>query len=81
MSEGPKPPVSEEEWRNRFIIINLVRIGGAAIALFGAAAMQTNLLRPGGAIGLGLAIALLGLLISFPGAMALVRRWRTPPGP
>jgi len=79
MSDGPKPPVSEEEWRNRFIIINLVRIGGAAIAMFGAAVMQSNLLRPGGWIALGLPVALLGLLISFPGSRALVRRWRTPP--
>ena len=52
----------------------------AAIAMFGAAVMQTNLLRPDGWIALGLPVALLGLLISFPGSRALVRRWRTPPG-
>jgi hypothetical protein len=81
MSDPPKPPPTDDEWRNRFIILNLVRIGGAAIAVFGAAVMQTDLLRPGGWIGLGLPVALLGLLISFGWAQVLVRRWRTPPAP
>jgi hypothetical protein len=81
MTNGPEPPPSEDEWRRRFIIINLVRIGGTAIVLLGLAIWQSNLVRPGGWPSVGLPMALLGLIISFPGAHALVRRWRTPPTP
>ena len=81
MNDSPKPPPTEEEWRRRFILLNLVRIGGTAVVMLGLAIWYTDLLRPGGWPGLGLSLALLGLLISFPGAQLLVRRWRTPPGP
>ncbi|MGE5721743.1 MAG: hypothetical protein ACM3YM_04710 [Sphingomonadales bacterium] len=76
-----RPPVSDESWRNRFIVINLVRIGGTAIVLLGLLVWQSNLLRDGGWPGLGLPIALLGLLISFGGPQWLASKWRTPPGP
>ena len=77
----PLPPISEDEWRRRFILLNLVRIGGSVVCVLGLAIWQTDFVRPGGWPALGLPMALLGLLISFPGAQALVRRWRTPPTP
>lgn len=81
MISAPTPPPTDDEWRRRFILLNLVRIGGTAVVMLGLAIWYTPLLRPGGWPGLGLPMALLGLLISFPGAQLLVRRWRTPPEP
>lgn len=76
-----KPGADEDEWRRRFIIINVVRIGGTAVVLLGLAIWHSNIARPGGWLALGLPITLLGLLISFGGSQLLVRRWRTPPSP
>jgi len=76
-----RPPVSDESWRNRFIVVNLVRIGGTVIVLLGLLVWQSSLLRDGGWPGLGLPIALLGLLISFGGPQWLASKWRTPPEP
>ena len=78
--EPTPPPVDEATWRNRFIAINLVRIGGTIVVLIGLAIWQTDWLRPGGWIGVGLPMALLGLMISFGGSWWLIGRWRTPPG-
>ena len=71
-------PIDEAEWRRRFIIINLVRIAGTAIVLVGLLVWQTGLLRTGGAIEIGLPMAILGLAISFIGPKRLARMWRTP---
>jgi hypothetical protein len=79
MSSDPPRPVDEATWRNRFILLNLTRIGGTIVALFGILIWQSDWLRPGGTIT-GLPVALVGLAISFGGPMALARRWRTPPG-
>jgi len=76
----PEPPPSETMWRNRFIAINLVRIGGTLLVLVGLLAWQTDWLREEGWIGLGLPLALVGLLISFGGPRWLAAKWRTPPG-
>ena len=81
MTTDPTPPIGDDEWRRRFILLNLVRIGGSVVCILGLAIWQTNLVQPGGWPEVGLPMALLGLLISFPGAQALVRRWRTPPTP
>jgi hypothetical protein len=75
------PQDDETLWRNRFITINMVRIGGTAIVLFGLYVWHTDFVRPGGAIDIGLPLALVGLLVSFGGPRFLARRWRTPPGP
>ena len=75
----PEPP-SETMWRNRFIAINLVRIGGTLLVLVGLLIWQTDWLREEGWIGLGLPLALVGLLISFGGPRWLAAKWRTPPG-
>ena len=75
----PTPP-DEATWRNRFILLNLVRIGGTAIVLIGLYLWHSDSLRPGGAMEIGLPMALIGLAISFLAPRMLARKWRTPPG-
>ena len=79
MSPTPQPPVDEETWRNRFVMINLVRIGGTAVALLGLYLWHSDAIREGGAMETGLPIALVGLVISFVAPRMLARKWRTPP--
>jgi len=80
MSTEPHPPVDEETWRNRFIMLNMTRIGGTMVVLFGLFVWHSDWVRSGGAMEIGLPIALVGLAISFGGPKMLARRWRTPPG-
>ncbi len=68
----------EAQWRNRFILINLVRIGGTVVVLLALALWQSDLFVPGGNI-IGFPIALAGLAVSFGGPLWLARRWREPP--
>ena len=75
------PQENEKLWRDRFVAINLVRIGGTLIVLIGLYISQTDAVREGGAMIPGLALALAGLAISFGGPKYLARKWRTPPGP
>lgn len=65
-------------WRNRFILVNLVRIGGTIVVLFALALWQSDVIVQGGSI-IGFPIALAGLVVSFWGPQWLVRRWREPP--
>jgi hypothetical protein len=65
-------------WRNRFILINLVRIGGTVVVLLAILLWQSDTFVEGGSI-VGLPLALLGLAVSFYGPVFLARRWRTPP--
>jgi hypothetical protein len=80
MTPDPRP-IDEATWRNRFITINLVRIGGTLVVLFGLFVWHSDWMRSGGAIEIGLPLALVGLVISFWGPLVLARKWRTPPGP
>ncbi len=75
------PQDDETLWRNRFIAINLVRIGGTIVVLIGLALWQSDLLVEGGSLILGLPLTLAGLVVSFWGPKWLAARWRTPPGP
>lgn len=75
------PQDDETLWRNRFIAINLVRIGGTAVVLVGLAIWYSDILVEGGTIVVGLPMALAGLVVSFWGPKWLAARWRTPPGP
>ena len=68
----------EALWRNRFILINLVRIGGTIVVLLALALWQSDLFVRGGTI-LGFPLALVGLVVSFMGPKWLARRWREPP--
>ncbi|HEY0446962.1 MAG TPA: hypothetical protein VGD19_10975 [Allosphingosinicella sp.] len=74
-------PVDEATWRNRFIILNLTRIGGTLVVLIGLLIWHGDLYRQGGAMEVGLPLALIGLVISFWGPMQLARKWKTPPAP
>lgn len=79
MNATPPPPIDEATWRNRFIMMNMVRIGGTVIVLIGLYLWHTDSVREGGAIEIGLPMALIGLVISFLAPGYLSRRWRTPP--
>ena len=65
-------------WRNRFILINLVRIGATIFVLLALVLWQTDTFVEGGSI-LGFPLALAGLVVSFWGPLWLARRWREPP--
>ena len=75
------PQEEETLWRNRFIAVNLVRIGATLVVLLALAIWYTDLLVPGGSMVVGLPLALGALFVSFWGPKWLARRWRTPPGP
>ncbi|HWT13621.1 MAG TPA: hypothetical protein VN231_12760 [Allosphingosinicella sp.] len=70
----------EAQWRNRFILINLVRIGGTVVVLLALALWQSDLFVQGGHI-IGFPLALAGLVVSFFGPKWLAGRWRDPPAP
>ena len=74
------PQDDETLWRNRFIAINLVRIGATVVVLFALALWQSDLVVEGGSI-LGLPLALAALVVSFWGPKWLAARWKSPPGP
>ncbi|HMJ92857.1 MAG TPA: hypothetical protein VK472_02025 [Allosphingosinicella sp.] len=74
------PKEDDKLWRDRFVAINLVRIGGTIVVLIGLYISQTDAVRQGGATIPGLALAIAGLVISFAGPKYLARKWRTPPG-
>lgn len=71
---------TEDQWRNRFVAINLVRIGGTIVALLGILLWQSDTFVEGGH-WVGFPIALAGLAASFVAPQYLARKWRTPPGP
>ncbi|HEX8623135.1 MAG TPA: hypothetical protein VF718_14295 [Allosphingosinicella sp.] len=74
------PQDDETVWRNRFIAINLVRIGATLVVLFALALWQSDLIVEGGSI-VGLPLALAGLVVSFWGPKWLAARWKTNPRP
>ena len=69
-------PVDDATWRNRFITVQLTRIGGTAIVMLGLYIWYGDLVAEGGTIVLGLPLALIGLVTSFWGPVHLSRRWR-----
>lgn len=75
------PQDDEALWRNRFIAINLIRIGGTVVVMIGLAIWYSDLLVEGGTLVIGLPLALAGLVVSFWGPKWLASRWRSPPGP
>ena len=75
------PPDDETLWRNRFITLNLARIGATLVVLLGLAIWHTDLIVENGSIVLGLPITLVALVASFTLPKYLARKWRTPPGP
>ena len=67
-------PNDETLWRNRFILINLLRLGGTAVVLFSLVLRQSDLIVEGGTV-IGLPLALAGLVVSFFGPKWLAGRW------
>ena len=75
------PEDDEAVWRNRFIAINLLRIGGTIVVLIGLAIWHSDWLVEGGSMAVGLPLTLAGLVASFWGPKWLAARWKTPPSP
>ncbi len=73
-------PVDDDTWRNRFITLNLTRIGGTVVVLIGLYIWYGDALVEGGTILLGLPLALIGLVVSFWGPKYLSRKWRREDG-
>ena len=78
MTPDPVPGADEATWRNRFILVNLVRIGGTIVVLVGLVVWHSDWVRQGGAVEIGLPLALGGLVVSFFAPKWLVRRWQAP---
>ena len=73
-------PQEEALWRNRFITLNLTRIGGTLVVLIGLLVWYSDVFIEGGSMAIGLPLALIGLVVSFAGPKWLAQKWRTPPG-
>jgi hypothetical protein len=71
---------SEDVWRNRFIIVNLVRIGATVFTLLAVVLGCTDLIVPGGMILIGLPLAIAGLIVSFMAPKWLARHWKRQDG-
>lgn len=71
-------PTDVAMWRNRFIMIQLVRIGATVLVLLALLLWQSDVFVEGGTI-IGFPLALIALAASFLAPRWLVRRWRTPP--
>lgn len=65
--------------RNRFVMMQLLRIGATVVVLFALVLWQTDIIVEGGSI-LGFPLAIAALVVSFFGPKWLAARWRTPPG-
>jgi hypothetical protein len=74
------PEQQQAQWRNRFILMNLVRIGATIVVLLALLLWQSDVFVAGGS-WIGFPIAILALVASFFGPKYLARQWRTPPGP
>lgn len=79
MTSDPTRGVDEATWRNRFVLLNLTRIGGTIVVLIGLAIWHSDWIRQGGAVEVGLPLALIGLAVSFGAPKWLARKWQTPP--
>ena len=62
--------------RNRFIIIQLVRISGVALVLIGLLVMNGRINLPREA---GFVLAAAGLFEAMLAPLLLARKWKTPP--
>ena len=71
-------PVDDATWRNRFILMNVARIGGTVVVLLGLLLWQSDKFVEGGSI-LGFPVALIGLAASFGAPRWLAHKWSNPP--
>jgi hypothetical protein len=72
--------IEERTWRNRFIALQLLRIGGTLLVLFALLLWQTDMIVTGGLPIIGFALALAGLVISFFAPRELAKIWRRQDG-
>jgi len=72
------PEQQEAQWRNRFIAMNLIRIGGTIVVLLAILLWQSDVFVEGGSF-IGFPIAIAALVVSFFGPKYIAGRWRTPP--
>lgn len=68
------PDDAETRARQRFIILNVIRLGGLAVLLFGIAMARGVVAGP---YWLGVILALAGLLDFYFGPRMLARSWKT----
>ena len=66
----------EAQARNRYFVIQFLRIGGVALVLLGILTVRDRIPVPPIA---GYAFILVGLLDVFAVPLILARKWRTPP--
>ena len=69
-------PVSEETARNRWAVIQALRLGGVALVLVGILIRYEVIPAP---MAVGFVLMAIGLIDVFLVPMLLARRWRTPP--
>ncbi|MBX3560278.1 MAG: hypothetical protein KF780_00540 [Sphingomonas sp.] len=68
----------DDIWRNRFIAMNLLRIGATFVVLFGILLWQSDVIVEGGNV-IGFPLAFIALVVSFFGPKWLAGRWQRPP--
>jgi hypothetical protein len=68
-------PVSDEVARNRWLVINAVRLAGVAIVLVGILGLRGVIEYPAVA---GYILVAVGLFDVFAAPILLARKWRTP---
>jgi hypothetical protein len=65
----------EQLWRKRFGIFALLRISGLLLFLLGMGIVFSDLVRPGGALGLGMVVIGCGLVEALLGPVLLRQHW------
>ncbi len=71
-TDPTRPPEDETRARNRFMVINLMRIGGVAMILFGIAVLQGLFDLPQ---WIAYAVIVLGMVETFVMPQLLARAW------
>jgi membrane-bound ClpP family serine protease len=62
-------------WRKRFGIFALLRVSGLLLFFIGMAIVFSDLVRPGGALGLGMVVIGCGLVEALLGPVMLRQHW------
>lgn len=65
----------DELWRKRFGIFAFLRLSGLILFLLGMAITFSDLVEPGGALGLGMVVIGCGLVEALLGPVLLRQRW------
>lgn len=71
-------PSAEATARNRFFILQFIRLSGIALMLLGLIIWRGDIVQPGGSMMIGLPILIVGILDSTVVPRLLTRRWRSP---